>query len=168
MISKSELMESALREVRISKQLLTNMPEGGWDYRPTPKQRSMLELARYICAVGQGTLHAAKDGSFKWFGEHNERFQALTIEEIPGEMDKEMAEMERLFGEISDDAFANAELTVEGMGNYTLRGWLTETTLKFLTAYKLQLFLYLKSAGASEINTMDAWRRDGSPEPAGA
>ena len=168
MITKDDLLASALREIRISKQLLTNMPEGGWDYRPSEAQRSTLDLARYLCAVGQGTVHAGSDGSFQWFAENNERFQALKAEEIPGELDKEIAEMERLFGQITEDQFQNAEVTVGDMGHYTLRGWLMETTLKFLTAYKLQLFLYLKAAGATHINTLDAWRRDGSPEPASA
>ena len=34
------------------------------DYRPTPKQRSTIELLRYLSNMGPGLVQAAKTGTF--------------------------------------------------------------------------------------------------------
>lgn len=171
MITKTELLESTLRECRIAKQLFTQVPKDGWDYRFSDGQRSTLELARYLCKVGQGCVHAANTESFDWFGTSHERFEALGVEDLPGAMDEQINEITRLFGEISDEDFATKRINMGDMGEWTLQGWLLQTTLKFLTAYRLQLFLQAKAAGNTALDTWDCWNNDGSvnrPEPATA
>jgi hypothetical protein len=48
MLTKNDLIESFLNEGRICIHLFERIPEGGLDYRPTPGQRSTLELLRYL------------------------------------------------------------------------------------------------------------------------
>ncbi len=171
MISKNDLLESILRECRIAKQLFTQVPDGGWDFRFGEGQRSTQELAGYLCGVGQGCVHSGYAGNFEWFAENGEKFGSLSVEELPGAMDNQISEITRLFGEMSDEDFANKQIEMGDMGTYSLNGWLLQTTLKFLTAYRMQLFLQAKAAGNNALDTWDCWMNDGSmqrPEPAGA
>lgn len=168
MISKTELRDAVLHDLKIAKALLAKLPGDTSDYRPTPGQRSTLELARYICKVAQGCTHAALDGNFDWFGANSERFDALSMEQIPAALDEEMAEVTRLFDGLSDDDFASKAVDMEsvGMGRWKMQGWLLATTLKFTTAYKQQLFLYAKAAGNTELDTFDLWMDTGGvPRP---
>lgn len=173
MITKNELRDAILYDCKIAQALIAKLPDGAADYRPIPEQRSTLELAQYLCKVGQGCVHAAIDGGFDWFGTNSERYDALTLEQIPAALDEEMAEITRLFDGISDDDFASKAVDMEaaGMGKWTMQGWLLATSLKFTTAYKMQLFLYAKAAGNKELDTWDAWMDTGGvprPQPAQA
>lgn len=173
MISKNELRDAILYDCKVAKALIAKLPDGAADYRPSPEQRSTLELAQYLCKVAQGCVHAGLDGSFEWFGNNGERFDGLTLDRIPAALDEEMAEITRLFAGISDDDFAHkpVDMTAAGMGKWSLQGWLLATSLKFTTAYKMQLFLYAKAAGNESLDTWDAWMDTGGvprPQPAEA
>ena len=173
MITKNDLRDAILYDCKIAQALIAKLPDGAADYRPTPGQRSTLELAQYLCKVGQGCTHAGLDGNFDWFGSNSERYDALTLDQIPVALDEEMAEITRLFDGMSDDDFANKAVDMEAanMGKWSMQGWLLATTLKFTTAYKMQLFLYAKAGGNKELDTWDAWMDTGGvprPQPAEA
>ena len=173
MITKNEIRDAIIYDLKISQALIAKLPDGAADYRPTPGQRSTLEVAQYLCKVAQGCTHAGMDGSFDWFAKHSDRYDSLSLKEIPAALGEEMAEVTRLFDGMSDDDFANKDVDMEasGMGKSSLQGWLLSTTLKFTAAYKMQLFLYAKAAGNSDLNTWDAWMDTGGlarPQPAAA
>ena len=50
-LTKSELIASLQNEVRILLHLASKIDRAQLDYRPTPKQRSTLELLRYSTAT---------------------------------------------------------------------------------------------------------------------
>jgi hypothetical protein len=167
-ITKNDLRDAILYDCKIAQALIAKLPDGAADYRPTPGQRSTLELAQYLCKVGQGCTHAGLDGNFDWFGSNSERYDALTLDQIPAALDEEMAEITRLFDGMSDDDFANnaVDMQAANMGKWSMQGWLLATTLKFTTAYKMQLFLYAKASGNTDLDTWDAWMDTGGvPRP---
>ena len=51
-LTKDELITSLQNEVRILQHLCTKIEPSMLDYRPTPKQRSTLELLRYLTSMG--------------------------------------------------------------------------------------------------------------------
>ena len=51
-LTKSELIASLQNEVRILLHLASKIDRGMLDYRPTPKQRSIIELLQYSDAHG--------------------------------------------------------------------------------------------------------------------
>jgi hypothetical protein len=51
-ITKSELLASLQKEVRILLHLASKIDRSQLDYRPTPKQRSTLELLQYLSHMG--------------------------------------------------------------------------------------------------------------------
>ena len=59
-ITKSELIASLQDEVRILLHLASKVDPAKLDYRPTEKQRSTIELLRYLSMMGPVLVDAAK------------------------------------------------------------------------------------------------------------
>ena len=57
-LTKDELITALQGEVRIWLHLVSKVDAANLDYRPTPKQRSMLELLQYMTIVGPIHLRA--------------------------------------------------------------------------------------------------------------
>lgn len=157
MLDRHDVLDSMLREIRITRHLVEKVPPGGMDLRPTPGQRSTLELLRYQSFCGLGGTHAMLDGGW-------ERYQALAAaadglgpDEIPGALDAQAAALEEVFGTITDEAFDTQEATSPRGEVMTLGKALLEHPVKWLVAYKLQLFLHCKMAGNDDIWTPNCW-----------
>ena len=63
-LTKQELISSLQSEVRILLHLSSKIDKSKLDYRPTPKQRSILELLQYMAIMGPTQIAAAKAGVF--------------------------------------------------------------------------------------------------------
>src|SRR5688572_13677931 len=63
-LTKSELMTALQNEVRILLHLASKIDRTMLDYRPAPKQRSTIELLKYLSIMGPGLVQAAKAGGF--------------------------------------------------------------------------------------------------------
>ncbi len=63
-LTKEELISSLRREVRILVHLAGKVDKSKLDYRPTPKQRSTLELLQYMAIMGPTQLAVIKSGAF--------------------------------------------------------------------------------------------------------
>jgi len=167
MLSKNDVRDSIINEYKVIKQLVSKLPEGSEDYRLSEGQRSTIELLRYLTLLGPGTVHAANDNGFDWLGENAAAVENLTLGDVPAYLDGAMAEISALFDAMSDEDFASREVSVEGMGDWTIQTWLLNTACKFVPAYKLMLFHHAKAAGNSELGTWDAWLDNGEvPAPA--
>jgi hypothetical protein len=166
MLNKSDLRDTMIHEYKLIKQLTAKLPEGSEDYRISPNQRSTMELLRYLTLLGPGLVHAANDNGFAWFGENGPKVESLALAEIPAHLDGAIAEMSALFDGMSDEDFDKREVSVEGMGDWTVKTWLLNTACKFIPAYKLMLFHHAKAAGNGDIDTWDAWMDTGeAPRP---
>src|SRR5262245_50549664 len=62
--TKPELIGSLQNEVRILLHLASKIDRSKLDYRPTPKQRSTIELLKYLSIMGPALVQAIKAGSF--------------------------------------------------------------------------------------------------------
>src|SRR6476620_2787591 len=63
-LTKSELIASLQHEVHVLLHLAGKIDRAQLDYRPTPKQRSTLELLRYLSVMGPAMVEAANRGAF--------------------------------------------------------------------------------------------------------
>ena len=63
-LNKSELIASLQHEVRILLHLASKIDRATLDYRPSPKQRSTIELLKYLSVMGPALVEAAKAGGF--------------------------------------------------------------------------------------------------------
>src|SRR5215475_6256070 len=74
-LTKQELIGALQNEVRIFLHLAGKIDRNKLDYRPAPKQRSTIELLRYMSVMGPTLLKAIKAGAFD-----QEGFQAAMTE----------------------------------------------------------------------------------------
>src|SRR5215831_15419869 len=63
-LTKSELVAALQKEVEILIHLAQKLDDRSCQYRPTVKQRSSLELLRYLTVMGPALIEAAKNGGF--------------------------------------------------------------------------------------------------------
>src|ERR1700689_1614710 len=63
-LTKDELIASLQNEVRILLHLAGKVDKSELDYRPTPKQRSTLELLQYMAMMGPTQVVLIKTGTF--------------------------------------------------------------------------------------------------------
>ena len=157
MLSRHDILDSLLREIQITRHLLEKVPAGGMDYRPSAGQRTTLELLRYQSFCGLGGTYAMIDGGW-------DRYQALSAaslelgeQDIMSALDAQAVGLKEVYGSITDEAFAEQEATSPKGETMSLGKALLEHPVKWMTAYKLQLFLYCKLAGNDQIWTPNCW-----------
>jgi hypothetical protein len=63
-LTTSELIATLQQEIRILVHLAGKVDASMLDYRPTPKQRSTLELLRYMAIMGPTQLSVIEQGVF--------------------------------------------------------------------------------------------------------
>lgn len=156
-LTKPELIESFQNEVRILLHLAGKVEPSMLDYRPTPGQRSTLELLRYLTVMGPALTEVAIAGAFdpEAWSAAEQRAEALTFDEATAAIAAHNARYAELLEGVADEDF-RAEVAI--FGPPTSRGsFLVNQVLAGCAAYRTQLFLYLKACGREELNTMNLW-----------
>ena len=155
-LTKQELIASLQNEVRILVHLAGKVDKTKLDYRPTPTQRTTLELLQYMAMMGPTLVAIIKTGDFatNW-GPAQEAAKKMSYEEAVGAIQKQSDEYARLLSGWTEAEF-RAE--VDMFGRRSSRGaLLVNMVLGGCAAYRTQLFCYLKSCGRDELSTMDLW-----------
>jgi hypothetical protein len=156
-LTKSELIAALQHEVQILLHLASKIERATLDYRPTPKQRSTIELLKYLSIMGPQLVQAAKAGTFDpavWTVAEKAaaaRDFDQTLAAIAAQKDSYAT----LLADVSDADFRTG---IEMFGNKTTRGaFLVSLVLGGCAAYRTQLFVYLKACGRDELSTMNLW-----------
>ena len=160
-LTKAELSAALRNEVRVILHLASKVEAGMLDYRPTPKQRSTIELLRYFVIVGPIHMRATMAGAFDidawrtaWRTEEA-RVKSMPLETVKDEIGRLPAFFEQALDAASDD---DLRAEIDMFGRRASRGsTLVNLVLLHYTAYRMQLFLYLKSSGREELNTLNLW-----------
>jgi hypothetical protein len=160
-LTKDQLIAALQEEVRILLHLISKVDPAVLDYRPTPRQRSMIELLQYLTIMGPIHAGVIKTGVFdmaSWRNTWREQEAiagARNLEEVEDAISKQSALFAELLGSCSDVEF-RAEF--EMFGSKASRGlWFVKLVLCHFPAYRMQLFLYLKSCGREELSTVNLW-----------
>jgi hypothetical protein len=156
-LTKQELIGSLQNEIRILLHLAGKVDRGNLDYRPSAKQRSTLELLQYLNIMGPGLVGAIKSGAFNQeaWGAAMEASAKLDLDGLVASIATQSDYYAREIDSWSDADFRGE---VELFGRKGTRGSsLCNMVLAGHAAYRTQLFLYLKSSGREELNTMNLW-----------
>ncbi|CAN5825291.1 hypothetical protein BH24ACI5_BH24ACI5_23710 [soil metagenome] len=156
-LTKSELIASLQNEVRILLHLASKIDRAKLDYRPTPKQRSTLELVQYLTIMGPALLQAAKAATFDrvaWTAAEHAA-AARDFDQTLAALGHLTDDYAALLAEVSD-ADLRAEIDLFG-GASTRGAFIVNQVLCGCAAYRTQLFLYLKASGREELSTMNLW-----------
>jgi len=166
MIQRDAFIRAVVRECRTSKHLFAKIPEGGMDYRPTPKQRSTRELLQYLSMIGIASARGMVENDWASYKGLAEAAAKRSPEEFPAAMDRQAEALKDLLGSLTDEDMTRETRHVTG-DLVPLGLGLMLSTYAWLVAYRHQLFLYAKAAGNAEISTVNNWvGRDPEPKPA--
>ena len=157
-ITKSELLASLQKEVRILLHLASKIDRSQLDYRPTPKQRSTIELLRYLSYMGPSMFRYAK-------GEQLDKAAWAEIVKTVESRDFDqtlaaIAEHEHQYATLvaeTDDAAFRAEVTGFDGAKTSCGAFIVNHVIAQCAAYRTQLFMYLKACGREELNTSNLW-----------
>lgn len=158
---KQHLLNNIEKEIKICRRLYTKIQPGQMDYRPKEGVRSILELLQYLSIIGSTMLSywLKSDGTDfnTFFGANAATAKAMQPDQFLAAMDEQMATIKDLFDQISEEDLINREITYPWGGNEPLGQAIIATSIKWLSAYKLQLFLFIKLSGDQKLATADAW-----------
>jgi hypothetical protein len=165
-LTKSELIASLQNEVRILLHLASKIDRAKLDYRPTPKQRSTLELLQYLTMMGPAIVQSAKAGTFDmaaWTAAE----QAAAARDFDQTLAAIAAQTNAYATLLADLSDADLRAEIAPFGDKTTRGaFIVTWVLCGCAAYRTQLFLYLKACGRDELGTMNLWAGVDAPAPA--
>ena len=153
-LSTQELVASLQNEVRILLHLAGKIEPTMIDYRPTPKQRSTIELLRYLSIMGPGLVNAIKTGNFdgEAWGKATAAAAAKDLDAIVADIAKQS---DLYAKEVPGIDFATE---LDMFGRKFSKGFhIVNLVLSGHAAYRTQLFLYLKSCGRDELTTANLW-----------
>jgi len=157
MITKEQLAESMIRECDVCVHLHSKLQADAAEYRPSPGQRSTLDLLRYLSVVGIAATRCLHASDWKLYGEYSERSKEMGLDGFAAAMERQKQELTEFFDSVTEETLEQQEADLPGGGKVPLGLAILNGPAKWLTAYKLQLFLYAKACGATELGTTNAW-----------
>lgn len=164
-LTKDELIGALTHEVNVLRHLITKIDGDAVNYRPTPKQRSSIELVRYLVVQGPVLVQAIKNGAFDGaaWGAAQAQAEQTDLAGLDAMLATQPAWFAEHIGAMTDDEL---RASIQLFGGPMSRGvHLVTLVLANYAAYRTQLFCYLKLCGRDELNTANLWQgRD--PKPA--
>ena len=163
-LTKPELIASLQNEVRILLHLASKIDRARLDYRPTPKQRSTIELLKYLSVMGPTLVQfvmAETPDAAVWTAAV-QAAEARDFDETLAEIARHPDAYARLLADVPD---ADFRAEIDGIdGSKTTRGAaIVNVVLCGCAAYRTQLFLYLKACGREDLGTMNLWAGADAP-----
>lgn len=158
---RSIIITEVERETKIIQHLIREMPAETLNYQPANNMRTTKELLEYLVVCTLGVfVHNYCDHDKEKINEErakiNEELKVIDDDDFVAAMDWQLNKIKYYLGEISDEDLAKPYKLFWGeerpLGHAILL-----SAVKYLTAYKQQLFLYIKMNGKSDINTYDCW-----------
>ncbi len=156
MVTKEQALNSILHECGVAKHLYAKIPAAKMDWRPAENMRTTLDLLRYLSYCGLGPATGIVRGNWELAKDFRVKAEKMQAHEFPRAMDAQARSLESLFADLLPEDFER-EVRFPWGAQAKLGEGLINTTLKFLTAYRMQLFLYAKIAGVKDLSTMNCW-----------
>jgi hypothetical protein len=160
-LTKEEAVRALQNEVGLVLHLASKVDPAMLDYRPSPKQRSMMELLRYFVPMAPVQLRAIVEGKFtmeswtKAWRAEAAAANAMDFDQVKAAIARQPALFAELLSPCTDSDF---RAQIEMFGNKATRGmWIVRLPLCHYAAYRMQLFLYLKACGRDDLNTLNLW-----------
>jgi uncharacterized protein len=156
-LTRSELIASLQNEVRILVHLAGKMDRAQLDYRPTPKQRSTIELLKYLTFMGPELARGIRAGTFDadaWTTAEKAA-EARDFDQTVAAIAAQSEEFAAILGGMTD---ADLRAEMDLFGTVSSRGGhLVNLGLCGYAAYRTQLFVYLKACGREDLSTWNLW-----------
>lgn len=160
MFTLEDLQAALTKEVAIIKHLSTKVPNApdGYAYKPSAYQRSLEELMKYMLTMWSTMVTMFKD---PWNMEAvktvKEVWQAIALDDFASWMDEQLAVVVAYLDSVSEDDL-HGDIDPFGMWmDQPLKTYIFGALYQTFVAYRMQLFLYLKGAGNTDLDTYNVW-----------
>ena len=161
-MNKDLLLKSLVKEMNICRRLYTRVPPDQFDFRPKEGMRSTLELLQYLSWCGSGMIlfwSQKEETDFRvFFAPLIAKSKEMAAADFMEIMDKQIETGSSLISRITDEDLNKREVILPSGEKTFLGHGIIDTSVKWTTAYKLQLYLYLKLSTDQKLGTPDAWR----------
>ena len=158
---KQHLLNAIVKEMKICQRLYTKIPQDKMDFRPAVETRSVFELLQYLSVAGTAMpTYWLKEGDTNFsifWGGITTMAQQMQKEKFLPTMDDQIEMINNLFDQINEEDLHQKEVSYPWGAKAPLGEAIITTSVKWLAAYKLQLFLYLKLCTNQKLGTADAW-----------
>lgn len=156
MITKEQLLDACRHETAVIKHLAGKFPADSWDWRPTPPQRSSLELMRYLTVAASIPAVKCVTGNWDHAQAMSQEAEAVTPESFAAAMDAQMARIEEEFAKIDEAAASTTPAEMPWQAPAPQSEVMMRTVYASLVAYRMAFFLWARQQGA-DITTADCW-----------
>lgn len=154
MITKDQFVDSLVLEISIIRHLGTKVDASMLDYKPTEKQRTLLELMNFLGHIFSTAVTANSKGDSSLYGTLAKEAAPVTLENFDSVMATQAEKIKEIFSGMSDEDL-NKDLSLWGRSAPVSIHMMS--VLKWATSYKMQMFLYIKACGKHELSTMNLW-----------
>ena len=154
MITKEQFIGSLVHELNIIKHLAEKVDATKLDYKPTPAQRSTLELMQYLGHVFHTSISAYLAGDQNLYIQLAKNAEMVSFENFQEKMDAQIAFAKESIAVLTDEDMKKES---NFWGNNATLAMHLMSALKNAVAYKMQLFLYIKASGNDKIGTSNVW-----------
>jgi hypothetical protein len=153
MITKEQYIGLLTHELNIVKHLGAKVKPEQLSYKPTEKQRTLGELMHYLSYVTPAFIESVSKDDRSIYMKHHDEAPMPTIENFGSLIDAQIAKVSELVKAIPEE---DMEKVVDIFMPKKISIWLI-FTLQNITAYKMQMFLYMKATGTENIGTSNVW-----------
>ena len=157
MLNEQELKAALSDEIRIIRHLATKLDPARLDWRPTKEQRSTLELLRYLAVCGIGPLKAMVAGDWGVAKEIASQVENLELKDFDAAMASQEVALHGALEELGDEQLKERQVQLPWGVTQPMGQAIFTTAVRFLCAYRQQLFLSAKQSGASDRGTHNVW-----------
>ena len=155
MITKKQFLKSFIKEIDIIRHLGTKVTIEMLDYRPSDKQRTMLELMNYLGHIFSTGTTLCISGSSKNYMELAALAPKVSLANFDLAMSTQAKEIEEKIEALTSEEL---ETEIEIFGHKATLAIHLLNVMKRSVAYKMQFFLYIKACGNHDISTSNLWR----------
>lgn len=153
MITIQEYIDSLAHEFHIIRHLAEKIKPKQLSHKPTQKQRTLEELMQYLTII----FISGVDGIVSGNGEAYKKYfggPMPTLEGFKGMMVDEEKKVTELLKTLTDQ---DLQTEIAMWGRTQSKALHLINLLKIASAYKMQMFLYMKQTGTENIGTMNLW-----------
>ncbi len=156
---KQHLLQNIEREIVLLKQLSAFIEEKDLEFRPTENVRSTIELMRYLSTIGAVMLRWFVDNDLtpeEWV-KIREHQKTVSIKNFTTRLDEQLATVKAYMNRITEEDLLTKEITLPSKEVMPLGSAIINAPIKWLAAYRMELFVYLKQNGHTDLVTKHAW-----------
>ncbi|MFT5291988.1 MAG: hypothetical protein ACI8QS_003032 [Planctomycetota bacterium] len=164
MLNAQELKAALSDEIRIIRHLGTKLDSAKMDWRPTEGQRSTIELLRYMALCGIAPVKAMAAGDWGVAKEMDKLVADMGLADFDAAMASQEEALHTTLDDLGDAKLAEQMVKLPWGVTQPLGQAIFSTSLRFLCAYRLQLFLYAKQGGGNDLSTFNAWMGSDPPK----